>query len=39
MPLNDVGVVAVLVGNHDCYYGTAVVGESHFVALGVTQNE
>ena len=39
MSLNHVGMLAVLVGNHDCHDGTTIVGDSYFITLVVFQNE
>ncbi len=39
MSLNEVGVIAVLVGHHDGYNSTTVVGYGNLIALTVFQHE
>ena len=36
--LNDVGYLTVFVGYHDCYNGTAIVGNCDFKAFAVLQD-
>ena len=36
--LDNIGYIAILVGNHDCADSAAIIGDCHFVTFAVTQN-